>query len=177
MNLDENTKIFTPIRKCVVKSLAEFIEKDVFLIKMDLNERSITHKLAEHLQRNFPCFDVDCEYNKDTVEGCVKKIISDIPKDTIEWEDTKSKTVYPDIIIHKRGKCECNILVIEAKKARNTPHDFDKMKLIAYTKGKLNYQFGLFLVFDMKKKQCKLTWFKDGEPNPKEPEIIPITCL
>ena len=37
---------------------------DGFLLERDVSERAITHKLAEHLQKLFSNWDVDCEYNK-----------------------------------------------------------------------------------------------------------------
>jgi len=39
-------------------------EKDRDLLDIDVNERTITHKLAEYLQNQFPSYDVDCEYNR-----------------------------------------------------------------------------------------------------------------
>jgi len=40
------------------------IRKDAHLLKIDVNERSITHRLALHLQDAFKGWDVDCEYNR-----------------------------------------------------------------------------------------------------------------
>ncbi len=37
---------------------------DNYLLNRDVNERSITHKLAEHYTTFFQSWDVDCEYNK-----------------------------------------------------------------------------------------------------------------
>lgn len=37
---------------------------DAYLLKHNLSERSITHKLAEHYQQLFYEWDVDCEYNR-----------------------------------------------------------------------------------------------------------------
>ena len=45
-------------------AIARLYKKDRFLIDNDLNERSISHKLAEYLQTEFHNFDVDCEYNR-----------------------------------------------------------------------------------------------------------------
>ncbi len=49
--------------------------KDAYLLKNNLNERSITHKLAEHYQYLFSKWDVDCEYNRNL--GSEKKIVID----------------------------------------------------------------------------------------------------
>lgn len=37
---------------------------DKYLLERDINERSITHKLAEHCTPLFASWDVDCEFNK-----------------------------------------------------------------------------------------------------------------
>ena len=38
---------------------------DAYLLRIDGNERSITHRLAMYLQDEFEGWDVDCEYNRD----------------------------------------------------------------------------------------------------------------
>lgn len=48
---------------------------DSYLLQNDLNERTITHKLAEHYQKLFPRWNVDCEYNRNL--GSEKKILID----------------------------------------------------------------------------------------------------
>ena len=58
MNKDETLKAFD-------NSVKTFLDKDSYLLHHNIYERSITHKLAEYLQYNFPNFNVDCEYNGD----------------------------------------------------------------------------------------------------------------
>ena len=45
-------------------AIARLLKHDDHLLFNDVNERSITHKLGEHLQSLLPDFDVDCEYNR-----------------------------------------------------------------------------------------------------------------
>lgn len=45
-------------------ALKRFIKEDFHLSKLDANERSQTHKIAEYLQDIIPELHVDCEYNK-----------------------------------------------------------------------------------------------------------------
>src|SRR4030042_3754738 len=47
-------------------ALGILFKNDSFLLEKDVNERSISHKLAEYLQEQFPDYDVDCEYNWQT---------------------------------------------------------------------------------------------------------------
>ena len=139
----------------VKQSLKKLRSLDKKLLEIKVNERTITHKLAEYLQQNFPEFNVDCEYNR--FEDLVKKMI--LPKDKINWDDTEAKTIFPDIIIHKRGTQEANLLVIEVKKSNNNSEDFDRMKLHTFLQKPFNYQYGLFLRINLKGENDKLEWF------------------
>jgi len=128
------------IRKLIECAYQMLIKKDGYLLKVNANERSITHRLAIYLESVFCGYDVDCEYNRDEIDpkrlnGFKKKIYSD---------DTCGKTVYPDIIIHLRGK-KCNFIVIEAKKTSNNDNS-DKEKLAIYKK-ELFYKYAYFVKF------------------------------
>jgi len=101
---------------------------------------SITHRLAIHLESVFPGYDVDCEYNRDGFDP--KRLIG--YKKKIEFDDENGATVFPDIIIHHRGK-RGNIIVIEAKKLSNTDES-DKEKLCLYKKEHL-YKHAFFVKF------------------------------
>ncbi len=122
--------------KRVEVSLQAFLSKESYLLQVDAHERSITHKLAEHLQCVFPDWHVDCEYNR---EGHEPKHIF-LPKG-------EHVSVFPDIIVHRRGERQ-NLLIIEAKKssAGDNSADFDRQKLQGYLKS-LRYQVGIFIVF------------------------------
>ena len=114
------------IEGIVKSSLQKLRRLDKHLLDININERSITHKLAEYLKEYFPEFNVDCEYNR--FKDIVKTI--KLPNERINWNDTEAKTVFPDIIIHKRGIEEDNLLVIEVKKSSNVNSgDFDRIKL------------------------------------------------
>lgn len=49
-------------------AIRRFIKEDRYLSKLDVNERSQTHKLAEYIQHMLPEYNVDCEYNKNLTE-------------------------------------------------------------------------------------------------------------
>lgn len=88
------------IEKSIKTALDEFFEHEQYLIDVDANERSISHKIAEYIQPMFSDWNVDCEYNRNMEHP---KILG-IPIEDTKTDDTDGKTVYPDIIIHKRGK-------------------------------------------------------------------------
>ncbi len=151
--------------------LQKLRKQDKYLLDKDVNERTITHKLAEYLQQHFPEFNVDCEYNRfehNRIDDLVKRL--ELPRDKVNWDkvnwdDTEAKTVFPDILVHKRGKQEYNLLVIEVKKKSklNTGNldrnNFDINKLRALTEVPYNYKFGLFLRIDLDGENDILEWF------------------
>ena len=119
------------------------IDEDAELFAVDINERSITHRLAVHLIPLFPEWDVDCEYNRNGHDP--KRLSFDVQ--TVETDDVNAKTVYPDVIVHKRGT-DHNLLVVEAKKANNAEGtDCDIRKLKSFV-GELGYQYAAAVVID-----------------------------
>ncbi len=126
------------VRAALSAALEDFDARDRYLLENDLNERTISHRLAIYLQKRFPDWEVDCEYNRN--RDITKSL--DLPRDGISWEDTDAKTVSPDIIVHKRGPGP-NLLVIEMKKV-GLRGDFDYQKLTAY-KAQIGYRYACFL--------------------------------
>lgn len=131
------------LKQKIIRAIVNLYRYDRELLTLNASERSITHKLAEHLQGEFPSWNVDCEYNR---LGHDPKRLS-VNFGVIEPCDTEAKTVFPDIIIHRRNTAE-NALIIEFKKAHIRSATNDKAKLRAFTdpKGDYRYQIGLFLV-------------------------------
>jgi|MTBAKSStandDraft_2_1061841.scaffolds.fasta_scaffold87216_1 hypothetical protein len=149
------------IDELVINSLKQLCDKDRHLLENDLNECSINHKLACHLQNHFADWDIDCEYNKNADK--VKEL--DLPRDKVNWNDTEAKSVFPDIVVHKRGGDGPNLLVIEVKKSTNNSdrtHDYNKLK--AYGDD-LNYSCALFLEIGTKEKsgEWNLDWKKRND--------------
>lgn len=156
------------IKGKVLEAKRLLLLNDQFLLEYDLNERTISHKFADYLQRQFPDWHVDCEYNRvhdsrdshcfhDLEEKLIKKKLSTkklitgkgiIPdtQNNVVWTDTDARTVYPDIIVHHRNTDE-NLLVIEMKKSSRSNGDvsLDKDKLNAFIGEPFRYQHGLFI--------------------------------
>lgn len=143
-------------RPLLEKAYGELLKNDSFLLQNDVNERTITHRLAIYLEKYFPEYHIDCEYNRNgsgiapkSLEGLKRKIaeteIQKKPEDYID--DTSAMTVYPDIIIHKRGLQE-GFIVIEAKKSTNfAGYDHEKLELY---KTELGYQHAYFVTFPIR---------------------------
>ena len=163
----------------LVKAISEFLLKECFLLKYDINERSITHKLAEYVQKYFSDYNVDCEYNRmpnerdernnngEARKEFISKALKLYPSQTSS-DDDKGTTVYPDIIIHKRGSNKSNLIVIEAKKETNVTEkskEFDFRKLKAFTKSDgLGYKYGIYLELNENSNDGlkELKFFRDG---------------
>lgn len=135
------------------RALKNFYKKESFLVEYKVAERALTHKLAEYLQKLFPDYNVDCEYNK-VGNGDSKRVSalmdanSDCPHNCNECPANKC-VIFPDIIVHKRGTDE-NILVIEAKTSwSRQSSENDYKKLIALRKAnEYHYQMGVALRFE-----------------------------
>ncbi len=193
--------------------LSFLLNDDRYLLKNNLSERSITHKLAEHYQKLFRTWDVDCEYNKNlrrpkeiTIEprlllskmadhlGELAPKIRDMFHNNVSPEDINSlkqqlcqpkfeyledrdvllflikinnqvlkERIYPDIIIHKRGKKK-NHIVIEAKKSNNTnaiSRIYDLIKLATLVLSpEYKYKKGIFIEFPISKDLSGIKTFK-----------------
>jgi hypothetical protein len=131
----------------VVSALQEFYVRETHLLEKDLGERTLTHRLAVQLETQFPSWDVDCDYNR-LGERRLR-----LPKGTIvSTDDEIGKSVYPDIVVHRRTVPE-NLLAIEVRKASNhQPPDHDHHKLRALTDPHLwfAYRTGVLLVLGRK---------------------------
>ena len=148
----------------VTTAIVNLYRYDQELLEVDANERSITHKLAEHLQKEFPEWNVDCEYNR---RGFDKKKLLEIlnissPIEINSPDDTEARTVFPDIIVHKRIT-PINLLVIEVKKDNNDDSTIDIQKLMAFGQDQnYCYRFGLFVRLGIS--GCKeVRLFREGE--------------
>ena len=134
------------------RALKNFYKKESLLVEYKVAERALTHKLAEYLQKLFPDYNVDCEYNK-VGNGDSKRVSalmdanSDCPHNCNECPANKC-VIFPDIIVHKRGTDE-NILVIEAKTAWSTQsqnNDYNKLQALIDS-GEYHYQLGVAFRF------------------------------
>ena len=128
----------------LAKALTCLFKGDKKLFEINVNERSITHRLALYLQDLYQDWNVDCEYNRDKHDP--KEL--ELPDLEPNNKDTDAQTVFPDIIIHKRCS-DKNYLVIEAKKTSSSvSKDTDIKKLKAF-RNQLGYKYALFIEFSV----------------------------
>jgi len=143
-------------------ALINLFKDDYQLLHINASERSISHKLAEHLQKEFVEHKVDCEYNR---HGEEPKRMNFVDVGEIAQDDREGKTVYPDIIVHRRGNDDDNLLVIEIKKSNSrSGKEQDLSKLTKFTGKQFSYKIGLFLSFDVTKKCVhEVRCFRNGK--------------
>ncbi len=143
------------IKRNICIALDLLYKDDAFLLEKSVHERSIAHKLAEYLQRQFPGWHVDCEYNK---HGILTKIL---PR---ECRGEHQEYVYPDINIHRRNT-DCNLVIFEIKPNKsNSVNECDNAKLIEFTRhdGPYKYRLGVFIGFD-RLNEPQVVFYEDGK--------------
>lgn len=159
--------IYNYSKKEIVKNvkicLGILLKHDSFLLKMHVNERSVSHKLAEYLQIQFPDWNVDCEYNRSVNDTeNITKMLHGVKGCTI---DKDTDRVIPDIIIHQRGT-NYNFLVIEMKIRGDDPCDIVKLEKFTSLKENFKYKLGLFIKFNSENKP-ELRWFENEKEIPE----------
>lgn len=128
------------VRLCLDEALKELVKQDAYLLKNNVNERSISHCLAVYMKAQFRGWDVDCEYNRNHYDP--KRL--DLKRRKASDDDLDAVTVFPDIIVHHRGTDD-NLLVVEVKKSTSgeTEH-YDIEKLKAF-KTQIHYTHAAFV--------------------------------
>lgn len=142
----------------VVNSVNQLRTRDEWLLKEKIHEQSISSRLAMYLQHEFPAYDVDCEYNRHIK---VQKRMGSFEKD---YEGR------PDIVVHKRGSDEYDLLVVEVKK--HPTRDLDRSKAILKLKDLtmpvennrhfFGYKYGLLFEI-ISENLLELNWFVGGD--------------
>ncbi len=155
------------VLKKVQNALKNFFKNECDLFGIGVNERSISHKVAEYLQYEFSDIKVDCEYNRHGLRADPKNL--------------NGKRIFPDIVVHRRGTDIENLLVIEVKKNGRSQSalDHDKWKLEELTKrkGEFRYQLGLLLEFHVKNKKIhKIRLFENGQESFGYLSFKELTC-
>ena len=79
----------------LVAALGELYAQEAYLFEKDLGERTLTHRLAVHIERRFSGWEVDCDYDR------LGERMLRLPHGTIvSTDDHLGKSIYPDIVVH-----------------------------------------------------------------------------
>ena len=168
------------IKRKTLTALSALVQSDRDLLDLGVGERAFSHRLAVHLQAEFPDHSVDCEYNRrgrqakavDTTRQRFLQLLREggIPKRLATSTVASGKrpvSIYPDIVVHVRGKDDHNILAMEIKRAgSSSPFDvWDRWKLNYYL-DKLRYTAGAFLVLPSEPPSQVEDWPIEWFPKP-----------
>lgn len=140
------------VKEKITEAIKKFIEKDrEDLLRINIYEPTLSHRIGVYLESLFPGYYVDCEYNKHLSKN--KKVIN-------QGTD-KERSIRPDIVIHRaRGKDTENLAIFEikksGKKAKKSKEDIEKLKNCVTND--LNYKLGVFI--GILKKSVDIIWIE-----------------
>lgn len=149
-------------------------EKDV--LQRKLFEQNLSHHLAKYLEPLFEKYNVDIEFNGDIDKPNDRKALEIAQSRMIRiGYNSKINNTYnirPDIIVHRRGDNENNILVVEIKKDISPDNDkeYDLIKLehltIDYLKNHYNYRLGVAIILGTGEKtgEVDMILYQEGNP-------------
>lgn len=125
-------------KKIIKEALEKVVSEHGYLgvvENRDINERSLTHRLAFHLEKSgyFSGYQIDCEYNR--YEEKTKR-------------NAAGKPIYPDVIVHIRGIQEANLIIIQAKKFNDGKNEIKSAATdLKKDKNSLVYQKAFLVIF------------------------------
>ena len=105
----------------------------------NMHEVALCHRLAVNLEKSgkFAGYLIDCDYNR------AKKAVKRNPK-----SKDKNGGFRPDIVVHKRGSGENNLIMIEAKKAScSQKQKDDAIERLRRNADEYCYAHAFFVVF------------------------------
>ena len=162
------------------QAIENLLDNENEILVRKINERNLSSHLAYYLKPLFPDYNVDPEYNGDVDKPNDKKAL-DIARNRITqigYKPNKGNNYKfsPDIIIHKRGTNEYNLVVIKVKKDTSPQNDraYDHIKLehltIDYSGNHYNYKLGVAITFGTSTKMGEVTkiFFQEGVPKAEE---------
>lgn len=131
----------THVKQLVESAINSLKVEQRDLITLDVTERAISHYLAIYIMEVFPrSYNVDVEYNRD---GYDPKRLNIEPMNLLS-DEARAVTVYPDVIVHKRGRSDHNLLVLEMKKP-NGSLEYDERKLRGFRR-ELGYKYAAHII-------------------------------
>lgn len=147
--------------RIVEHALDQLYDRDLILFQRKVHERAIAFRFALYFSElikgtEFDGLDLDFEYNK--------------REDDYKTTPSRPNGSYPDLILHRRGIQDQNVLIIEFKCAWNSSsRSGDIEKLQEYTLQNLEngyyYGLGIFLEFVSERDEVRIFQFVNGERN------------
>jgi hypothetical protein len=143
----------------LIDSIAEFYEKDKTLMtdgsqSRDGMEQASAFKIGHYFCNemkgsDLDSYDIDMEYNKNGTD----------PK------SINNKKIKPDLIVHKRGSNNDNLLVVEFKYGlrKNVTEDSKKLKGLTDSAGQYKYKIGVLVELGKDLNCVNYRYFQNGQ--------------
>jgi hypothetical protein len=130
------------VKKRLHNALQELAKSDRHLLEYDLSERCIASRLAMYLQKAFPEYSVDVEYNR---AGASPKRLGLLDECANYRNNNGEALAVPDVIVHRRGPDGPHVLVLELKKTTNRDsRQCDRERVRAFRE-QLGYRYGALI--------------------------------
>lgn len=165
MDITRDENGFENLKEMFLEANRSFIENHASLLKRELSERclcgTLMCELNKQLEKN-ACnnYYADIEFNR-AFENTINNV-KHLPD-----EEGTTKRVFPDIIVHSRGKVTPdNLLAIEMKKstARIEAKERDKNRLSLLTSSyPYKYKLGVYYEINHKKQQILIEFYQNGK--------------
>lgn len=142
----------TQLNQLINKALDKLYKEDKYLIDKHLHEQCIVFRFALYFynmiqESEFKDYDLDIEYNRN---GNKTKCITNY-----------ENGVRPDLILHKRGNDNNNLLVLEFKKGESDIITInDKSKIKEFINPNMNYRYknGAIVLITPNRSNRNLEW-------------------
>ena len=142
------------LKRLINHSIAMLYENDNYLIQHRIHERTIVFRFGIYFYlllqgTKYSNYDLDLEYNKNHSN----------PKKTVSF----TNGTYPDLLLHKRGSNDYNILIMEFKirRSRNIYKDIKKLKDFTSPNQEYKYKLGMFVL--LLENRSQFTYVIDGQ--------------
>ena len=142
--------VMSSYKQIISDALKEVVSEELYYeVAHDMHEVALCHRLAVHLEKSekFDGYLIDCDYNRSGIN--VKRSERNVKKHP--REKVKNCGFRPDIIVHKRGSDDDNLIMIEAKKASATrPQKKEAKKRLRRHAKAYNYCYAFYVEFPKK---------------------------
>ena len=137
------------VERGLMAAIEQVLAYDAALLEDGTGERSIAHRLAVYLEREFDGWHVDCEFNRQGEQSkrVTKRVAQALPDLPESRDGQGTADVTPDIIVHWRRKTR-NLLAIEVKPSDSKEIPKDRAKLQQYlSEPHLKYAFAVLVTY------------------------------
>ena len=168
-NLINEQIIEERVKKCIKQIYEEVPSLFLRNNGRGLCEKCLVFRFAFYLQKKFPKYFVDCDFNSEYwsyLDNSGNIISGENTRKSIMNEDGTFTKRFIDIIIHDRKNPETNFICFEIKKSNNrdsNAYEKDIQNLRLLTGENFKYKFGFHIIFNKTYEKTRMIVFKNGD--------------